>query len=77
MNLNSILFQIFLTVLTYSIMGLTFGIGVTVVRKYPKLGEFLTQRPILGWTLAFTLGSLVSTTIIAAASFALVLWMYK
>jgi len=62
---QNMLLQFMLAIMMYSIMGWTVGVGITVVRKYPKAGEFLKQRPILGWTLAFALGSVVLTLTMA------------
>ena len=60
------LLQFLLTIVMYSIMGLVVGVGVVLVKKYPKIGEFLTQHPILGWTLAFALGSVALTLTMGA-----------
>ena len=67
---HTMLLQFLMTIVMYSIMGLVVGVSVVVVRKYPKLGEFLNQRPILGWTLAFALGSILRRSVISSfASF--------
>jgi len=66
---HTMLLQFLMTIVMYSIMGLVVGVSVVVVRKYPKLGEFLNQRPILGWTLAFALGSIALTVTMAIFEF--------
>ena len=57
------LLQIILGVVMYAVMGLLVGIGITIVQDYPKVGEFLKTRPIIGWTAAFALGYTVHTLI--------------
>lgn len=58
------LLQLLLTILMYSIAGAVVGIGVELSRKFPKIGEFMKQRPVLGWTLAFTLAAAATTVLI-------------
>lgn len=70
-----LLLQFLITVVTYSIIGLVVGVGIVLVRQYPKTGEFLKQHPILGWTSAFTLGSVAVTAIEGALIFFLRLLM--
>lgn len=59
------LFQLLFSVVMYATMGLTVGIGVTLARQFPRVGEFLKQRPILGWALAFAVGSVVVSITVA------------
>jgi hypothetical protein len=67
------LVQLLLTVAMYSIMGTTVGLGVVLYRKYPQIGFQMQQHPILGWTLAFTAGSLVVTIAVTVAEYAALL----
>lgn len=63
------LLHLILALLQYAVMGALVGSGIVVARKFPKVGEFLQQNPILGWTLAFTAGAAAVTLILAAAEF--------
>ena len=63
--------------LMFCIVGFVVGLGITLVRKFPKLGDFLAQRPILGWTLAFGVGSVVVTALIAIAEAALLMLLTR
>ena len=58
--------QFLMTIMTYALMGTILGVGVVIVQKYQPIWEFLTLRPILGWTLAFAIGSVVLTLTLAA-----------
>ena len=52
----SYLFTFVMLVALISLAGFVVGTGVLLVQDNPKIGEFLKQRPVLGWTLAFTTG---------------------
>jgi hypothetical protein len=58
------LFQLLLTIIMYSIMGTVVGVGITIVEEFPKVGEWLKKHPILGWTLAFAVGSTLVTFLV-------------
>ena len=70
--MDKTLLQFVLTIMMYSIMGLVVGVGIVLVKKYPKLGDFIYKRPILGWTLAFAIGSVAMTLIMALIDVALI-----
>jgi len=57
------LLQILIGIVMYALMGLIVGVGITLVRKYPEAGEFLKERPVIGWTIAFAVGYTVHSTI--------------
>jgi zinc transporter ZupT len=61
--------QLLLSVAMYSVMGATAGLGIAVARRYPQVGEFLRRRPVLGWMLAFTAGSVVVTATLTAVEY--------
>jgi hypothetical protein len=63
------LVQFILFVVLFAIAGLIVGIGVQLVNDFPKVGAFLKQRPILGWTLAFTAGGTIYMLLIALFDF--------
>jgi hypothetical protein len=67
------LLQVLLGIVMYSVMGLLVGIGITVVQEFPKVGNFLRTRPILGWTAAFALGYAVHALIMYIFEVALLL----
>ena len=52
----SYLFTFVMLLVLISIAGFVVGMGVLRVQDYPKVGEFLNRRPVLGWTLAFAAG---------------------
>ena len=55
------LLQALLGIVMYALMGFLVGVGVVIAQEYPKVGDFLKQRPVLGWTAAFALGYAVHT----------------
>jgi len=50
------LLQIMLGVVMYALMGLLVGVGIIITQEHPKVGAFMKERPVLGWTAAFALG---------------------
>jgi len=71
--MSQTLLQFILTVLMYTLMGCVVGVGIVLVKKYPKIGDFIYQRPILGWTLAFGAGSVVLTVLMMLTDTLLIL----
>jgi hypothetical protein len=57
------LLQVLLGIVMYSLMGLLVGIGITIAEEFPKVGEFLKRRPIVGWPIAFALGYAVHSVL--------------
>jgi membrane protease YdiL (CAAX protease family) len=70
--MSQTMLQFLLTIMMYSIMGLVVGIGVVLVKKYPKLGELLDKHPIFGWTIGFAAGSVVMTLVMAVVDVMLI-----
>ena len=70
--MSQTMLQFLLTIMMYSIMGFVVGVGVVLVKKYPKLGDFIYKNPILGWTLVFAVGSLAMTLTMALVDVALI-----
>jgi hypothetical protein len=60
-------------VVIFSMMGFVVGLGVLLVQDYPKVGEFLKQRPVLGWTAAFATGGTILMLLIALFDFTVLL----
>ena len=48
-----------LTLVIMTVVGFVVGVGVLLTNDYPKVGEFIKNRPVLGWSLAFLTGSIV------------------
>lgn len=71
--MTTTLYQLLMTVVMYALMGSLVGCGILISRKHPQVGQFLSTNPVLGWALAFAIGSLVVTTITLAAEFAAIL----
>jgi hypothetical protein len=63
---------VFLVVLS-AIAGFVVGLGVLLVQDYPKVGEFLKQRPVLGWTAAFAAGGTIFLLLVALFDFTVLL----
>jgi hypothetical protein len=57
----------------FALAGFVVGLGVLLVQDFPKVGEFLKQRPVLGWTAAFTVGGSILMLLIALFDFAVLL----
>jgi hypothetical protein len=60
-------------VVIFALMGFVVGLGVLLVQDYPKVGEFLKQRPVLGWTAAFAAGGAILMLLIALFDFTVLL----
>ena len=60
-------------VVIFALMGFVVGLGVLLVQDYPKVGEFLKQRPVLGWTIAFAAGGIILMLLIALFDFSVLL----
>jgi hypothetical protein len=67
------LLQFVLMVILFALAGFVVGLGVLLVQDYPKVGEFLKKRPVLGYTLAFTAGGTVLMLLIALFDFTVLL----
>lgn len=65
--------QFALFVVLFAIAGFVVGVGNLLVNDFPKVGEFIKQRPILGWTLAFTAGGTVFMLLVALFDIAVLL----
>jgi len=70
--MSQTMLQFLLIILMYSVMGCTVGVGVVLVRKYPKLYELLEKHPIIGWTIGFAAGSIVMTLVMALVDIMLI-----
>jgi hypothetical protein len=70
--LQYLLTFVFLVVLS-AIAGFIVGLGVLLVQDYPKVGEFLKQRPVLGWTVAFAVGGATFLLLVALFDFTVLL----
>ena len=56
--------QLLITLVLFAIGGFVIGVGVQLTRDFPKLGEFIKNRPILGWAAAGFLFGAASSLII-------------
>ena len=55
----SYLFTAVMLLVLFALAGFVVGVGVLFVQDYPRVGEFLKTRPVLGWTAAFAAGGAV------------------
>jgi hypothetical protein len=69
----SYLFTFVVLLVMFAIAGFVVGIGVLLVQDYPKVGEFLKQRPVLGWTAAFAAGGAIWMLLLALFDFTVLL----
>ena len=50
------MWEVLVTLIVCVVAGFVVGVGVLATQDFPKLGEFLKNRPVIGWTLAFLAG---------------------
>ena len=67
------LFTFVMMIVIFALAGFVVGLGVLLTQDYPKVGDFLKQRPVLGWTLAFAAGGTILMLLIALFDFAVLL----
>lgn len=67
------LFTFALMVVLFALTGFVVGAGVLLVQDYPKVGEFLKKRPVLGWTAAFAAGGTALMLLITLFDYAVLL----
>jgi hypothetical protein len=50
------MWEILVTLIVCVVAGFVVGVGVLASQDFPKIGEFMKNRPVIGWTLAFLAG---------------------
>jgi hypothetical protein len=56
--------EIIVTLIVCVVAGFVVGVGVLATQDFPKLGEFLKNRPVIGWTLAFLAGGITVSALL-------------
>lgn len=52
------MWEIVITLIVCVVAGFVVGVGVLATQDFPKIGEFMKNRPVIGWTLAFLAGGI-------------------
>lgn len=56
--------EILVTLVVCVVVGFVVGVGVLATQDFPKLGEFMKNRPVIGWTLAFLAGGITVSALL-------------
>ena len=58
------MFEVLVTLIVCVVAGFVVGVGVLATQDFPKLGEFIKNRPVIGWTLAFLAGGIAVSALL-------------